>query len=68
MLDLDIDDYGLENNSISGWVVDTLETIPKKGDSFDCKNLHVTVTRANEHRVQEIIVEVRPTKKDAAEG
>lgn len=29
-LDLDIDDYGLENNSISGWVVDTLETIPKR--------------------------------------
>lgn len=58
-LDLDIGDYGLENNSISGWVIDTLETIPKKGDSFDCKNLHVTVTRANDHRVQEIIVEVR---------
>ncbi|WP_416181598.1 HlyC/CorC family transporter [Acidaminococcus timonensis] len=67
VLDLDIDDYGLENNSISGWVVDTLETIPKKGDSFDCKNLHVTVTRANEHRVQEIIVEVRPEKKNSDE-
>ena len=66
-LDLDIDDYGLENNSISGWVVDTLETIPKKGDSFDCRNLHVTVTQANEHRVQEIIVEVRPEKKEKSE-
>lgn len=66
-LDLDIDDYGLENNSISGWVVDTLETIPKKGDTFDCRNLHVTVTQANEHRVQEIIVEVRPVKKDKSE-
>ena len=63
-LDLDITDYGLENNSISGWVVDTLETIPQKGDSFDCKNLHVTVTRANNHRVQEIIVEVRPKAKE----
>lgn len=66
-LDLDIDDYGLENNSISGWVVDTLETIPKKGDTFDCRNLHVTVTQANEHRVQEIIVEVRPERKKDSE-
>lgn len=59
-LDLDIDDYGLENDSISGWVIDTLGDIPHKGDTFDCKNLHITVTQADHHRVQEIVVEVRP--------
>ncbi len=59
-LDLDIDDYGLENDSISGWVIDSLGNIPHKGDTFDCKNLHVTVTSAEHHRAREIIVEVRP--------
>ena len=59
-MDLDMSDYNLENASISGWVIDTLQRIPQKGDTFDCRNLHVTVTRANGHRVQEIVVEVRP--------
>lgn len=57
-LGLDIDRYGLENNSIAGWVVETLGDIPHKGDSFECKNLHVTVNKTNKHRVLEILLEI----------
>lgn len=57
-LDLDFSQYGLDNTSISGWVVDTLGDIPHKGDSFDCKNLHVTVIKTTLHRVVEIIIDV----------
>ena len=59
-LDLDITDYHLENDSISGWVLDSLGDIPQKGATFDCGNLHVTVTKANAHRVEEIVIEVKP--------
>ncbi len=59
-LDLDNTEYGLENNSISGWVIDSLGRIPEKGASFDCKNLHITVTKTDAHRVKEIIVEIKP--------
>ena len=57
-LQLDFSQYGLENDSISGWVVDTLGEIPHKGDTFDCHNLHVTVNKTTLHRVVEIIIDV----------
>ena len=63
-LDLDNAVYGLENNSISGWVIERLGEIPEKGASFDEKNLHVTVTKTDAHRVKEIVVEVRPIKNE----
>ena len=33
-IQLDFDLYGLDNQPISGWVVETLGQIPQKGDSF----------------------------------
>jgi len=57
-LQLDLAQYGLENTSISGWVVETLGKIPVKGDSFTYKNLHVIVNKTNLHRVLEIIIEI----------
>ncbi len=60
-LQLDIDRYGLENNSISGWVVETLGDIPHKGDSFTCKDLHITVNKTNKNRVLEILIDKVPT-------
>lgn len=59
-LGLNLDLYNLENNSISGWVVDMLGEIPKKGDSFDYRDLHVTINKTNVHRVLEIIIEKMP--------
>jgi len=62
-LGLDIDQYRLENNSISGWVVETLGEIPHKGDHFTYRNLHVTVNKTNMHRVLEIIIDIDTTMK-----
>ena len=62
-LQLDIDEYKLENNSISGWVVETLGEIPHKGDSFNYRNLHVTVNKTNLHRVLEIIIDIDTAAK-----
>ncbi len=62
-LNLDIDRYGLENNSISGWVVETLGDIPHKNDTFTCGNIRVTVNKTNKHRVLEILLEILPENK-----
>jgi putative hemolysin len=56
---LDFERYDLENQSISGWVVDTLGEIPEKGDTYSYRNLDITVNKTNKNRVLEIVVNVR---------
>lgn len=62
--DEDIDEmfehFGIENdedyefNTVSAWVIDILDKIPAKGDSFDFKNMHVEVTDADSKKVNEV--------------
>jgi CBS domain containing-hemolysin-like protein len=59
---LDIEQYNLENSSISRWIINMLGKIPKKGDSFVYENLKVIVIKTNIHRVLEIKIEIqKPT-------
>lgn len=53
-------------NSTSAWVVDVLDKIPQKGDSFDYKNLHVEVTEVDSKRVIEIKVIVNEEPQEAS--
>ena len=55
-MQLDFDLYNLENQSISGWVVESLGEVPKKGDSFTYRDLNVAVTKVDRHRLKKIIV------------
>lgn len=68
-MQLDFDRYDLENQSLSGWVVDTLGEIPEKGDAFTYRNLDVVVNKTNLNRVLEIIVTVHreEEKKEGAD-
>ena len=45
--------------SVSGWVIDTCDKIPVKGDGFTYGKLHITVTDADEKKVNVIKVEVK---------
>ena len=45
--------------TVSGWVIHEFDRIPQNQDSFDYKNLHVTVTKADQRKVNEIKVEIR---------
>ncbi|MCL2600904.1 MAG: hemolysin family protein [Treponema sp.] len=47
-----------ESSTVGGWIIDMLKKIPQKGDSFTYKNLTVTVTKADQKRAVECIVEV----------
>lgn len=46
--------------TVSGWVIHEMDKIPQIGEEFDYRNLHVTVTKADQRKVSEIKVEIRP--------
>lgn len=68
--DLDIEDFfehfaiecdeEFEFNTTSAWVIDMLDKIPDVGDSFDYKNMHIEVTKADEKKVEEIKLNIMP--------
>ncbi|MCL2609680.1 MAG: hemolysin family protein [Treponema sp.] len=51
-----------ESTTVGGWIMDMLKMIPKKGDSFVHENLTVTVTKADQKRVVECVIEVKPVQ------
>ena len=52
-------DEDFDATTVSGWVVEELGEIPKVGDSFTYENLHITVTKTEFRRVQEIRVQIQ---------
>ena len=72
--DVDIDDmfehFGIdcnedyEFNTASAWVIDILDKIPVKGDSFDFMNMHVEVTDADSKKVNELKITFRKDEND----
>ncbi|MBQ7160325.1 MAG: HlyC/CorC family transporter [Clostridia bacterium] len=54
---LEIDEE-LDIPTVSGWVIEELKHIPEVGDTFDYKNLHVTVTECDDRHALEIVVNV----------
>ncbi len=56
--DVEYDEDEYDFITVSGWVIHELDRIPQVGDTFEYKNLHVTVTRADQRRVHEIQVEI----------
>ena len=49
--------------SVSGWVMEYFGRVPQVGDAFDCENLHVQVTKVDNHRVDEIKVTLIQSEK-----
>ncbi len=48
--------------TVGGWVLEQLGKIPDEGDNFIYENLQVTVTKAEDRRVLEIMVTVTPNE------
>ena len=61
---MDFDDFAeffhlsdeTEMTSVSGWVMEKCDRVPEVGDRFDYDDLHVLVTRVDNHRTCEIQV------------
>lgn len=57
---LDIDEE-MDVVTVSGWVIETLGHVPEQGESFDWKNLHVSVLEMDGRRVKKIQVVAEET-------
>lgn len=49
-----------EASTVSGWVLEQIDRIPKQGDHFIAEGLEVTVTAVDNRRVMEINVKLAP--------
>ena len=66
-----IDRFGVEEEdeefdfiTVSGWAIAELHHIPKVNEEFDYKNLHVTITKADQRKVLEVEVEIQKEEED----
>lgn len=50
--------------TVSGWAIHELGHIPHVGEKFEYKNLHVSVTKADQRKVLEVKVEIHPEKEE----
>ena len=50
--------------TVSGWVIHELDHIPQVGEEFDFGHLHITITKADQRKVIQIRVEIRPKKEE----
>ena len=53
-----------DSQTVSGWVIEEIGEIPKKAQSFDYKNLTVTVNRLTQRRVLDVKVAVHPAEAE----
>ncbi len=63
-LELEDEEPDDDNATVGGWVIEMLGGYPKQGDSFDYKNITVTVKKRRNLRVMRVTVQVRPPEPD----
>lgn len=56
-----------EASTINGWVIEQLDRIPEKGDSFDFENLHIAVEETEYQRATRVRITVAPKPEAPAE-
>lgn len=66
-VDVDDDEDDDDYITVSGWAIHELEHIPRVGEQFDFKNLHVTITKADQRKVIELKVEIKNSQKKQEE-
>lgn len=56
-----------ESVSVGGWVMEQLGKIPENGESFEFRNMLVTVMETDSHRVTKIRVVIEETEEESEE-
>lgn len=62
--DVEEEDEEFDFITVSGWAIAELHHIPKVNEEFDYKNLHVTITKADQRKVLEVKVEIQKEEED----
>ncbi len=57
--ELELDEGALEcdSDTVGGWMIETLEHFPEKGESFEWNGYRLTVLEADDHRVSKVLAE-----------
>lgn len=63
-LDLDEDDFEGDFTTAGGWAVDMIGHFPQVGESFPYRNLNVTVTAVEGHRVTRLGIKAEPETEE----
>ena len=66
-MQIDDSDFESEYTTVGGWAIEMLDGFPHEGDSFDYKNLSISVDEMDEHRILKLTVQVQPEKEDKEE-
>ena len=66
-MDMDDRDFEDDNATLGGWAIEMLGGYPKPGDSFDFRNLTLTVKEVDGMRVTELLVKEHPQKAEDEE-
>lgn len=69
---VNIEDFGqffdvepeTDSISVGGWMMEVLNKIPEKGESFEYENLELTVSETESHRITRIDVVTKPVTKE----
>ncbi len=62
--DVEEEDEEFDFITVSGWAISELHHIPKVNEEFTYKNLHVTITKADQRKVLEVKVEIKKEMED----
>ena len=62
--DVEEEDDEFDFITVSGWAIHELGHIPHVGETFDYKNLHVEITKADMRKVLEVKVEIHPKEEE----
>ena len=64
LVGLDDEAFETESATVGGWTLEMFGTYPQEGQSFDYENLTVTVLKMDGLRVEKVLVQVHPERKD----
>jgi len=67
-LDMDEKDFDDDNATLGGWAIEMLGDYPHRGDSFEYRNLHITVSEMRNLRVRSLIVHVNEASPEESEN
>jgi CBS domain containing-hemolysin-like protein len=56
-LEMDEDALQCDSDTVGGWMIETLEHFPEKGESFEWNGYRMTVLDADDHRVSKVMAE-----------
>ncbi|MBQ3864302.1 MAG: HlyC/CorC family transporter [Clostridia bacterium] len=64
LADIDEEDFEGDYTTVSGWVIEMLQGYPKENDHFQYRNIDLTVQKADEKRVDTVLVRILDEESD----